>query len=208
MGALSMDGFDLKSLLSPENITHWLETYKGWGWWPGVALSFVETLIPIIPLAAVAVANAAAYGIWKGAMLSEIGAVIGAVLIYAVAKKYGDRFGDWIKKKLPKSKKMFKKLKNKGFMPVFFLSCFPFTPSLLLNMAAGITKIPFWKFLAAVVLGKAVLIGIFSFIGHNLQDWLGQPGKLAMIAGGLVVIWLIGRFIDKKNEGSESGQSS
>ena len=178
-----MDG--LHNLLSQENITHWLETYKGWGWWPGIALPFAESLLPVLPLVAIIIANAAAYGIWKGFLLSEIGAVLGSILVYLVARKFGDRLGDWIKRKFPKSKKMFKKLENKGFMSVFLLSCFPFTPSVLLNMAAGITQMPFFKFVAAVVLGKAVLIGVFSYVGHHLQNLLHRPWMLALVAVGL-----------------------
>lgn len=179
-----------------EEIIKLLERYSELGPLPGILLPFLEALLPILPLVVFVVANASAYGMWLGFLYSWIGVCLGSLLVFMLARKLGYRYGDRIRQRFPKSEKFFGWVENKGFTPIFLLACFPFSPSALVNIASGISKIPLHTFMTAVLLGKGVMIFTLSFLGHDLQAMADQPWRIVMSVALLFLMWLGGRKLE------------
>lgn len=173
-----------------EEIELLLHRYSQFGPLPGIALPFLEALLPVLPLVVFIVANAAAYGMWLGFLYSWIGVTLGALLVFSVARRLGNRYGDRIRARFPKSKKFFEYIERKGFTPIFLLACFPFSPSVIVNIASGMSRIPFHTFLTAMGLGKAVMIFILSFLGHDLQAMADQPWRIVFAVSIVFLMWL------------------
>jgi len=181
-----------------EDIKQWLDRYSQFGPLPGILLPFLEALLPILPLVVFVVANAAAYGMWLGFLYSWIGVTLGALLVFTLARRFGKRYGAQIRTKFPKSEKFFGYVERKGFTPIFLLACFPFSPSVIVNVASGMSRIPFHTFLIAMGLGKAVMTFILSFLGHDLQAMVDNPWRIAMAIAVVFLLWLGGRKLENR----------
>jgi len=179
-----------------EEIKELLHRYSQFGPLPGILLPFLEALLPVLPLVVFVVANAAAYGMWLGFLYSWIGVTLGALLVFSLARRFGNRYGARIRARFPKSEKFFAFIERKGFTPIFILACFPFSPSALVNIASGMSRIPFHTFMTAIGLGKAVMIFILSFLGHDLQAMADNPWRIVLAVSIIGLMWLGGRKLE------------
>ncbi|MBB6678663.1 TVP38/TMEM64 family protein [Cohnella lubricantis] len=184
--------------LTLDDIQHFLDRYSALGPLPGIILPLLEAFLPFLPLVVFVVANANAYGLWLGFLLSWIGAFIGAALVFMLARRFGSRWSDRIRKRMPKMDRFFDWIERKGFTPIFVLSCFPFAPSALVNIASGMSKIPLHTFLIAIVLGKAVMIFTLSFLGHDLRALVEHPWRLIVAGVVLVALWFAGKKLESR----------
>ncbi|WP_078381506.1 TVP38/TMEM64 family protein [Sutcliffiella halmapala] len=186
----------LKELLTLENLLEILEEYKSFGPIPGFLLVVLEAFLPFLPLIVIVMANAAAFGLWVGFLISWTGAVVGAVIVYICVtklKKYR-----WVQKLLKKEKvrKMMSWIERHGFGPIFFLLCFPFTPSFLINVVSGLSKIKFYQFFLALIAGKMVMIFTISYIGYDLISFIRAPIKTITALTIMFVLWYIGKKVE------------
>lgn len=184
--------------LTLDDIERFLNRFSSLGPLPGIALPLLESLLPFLPLVVFVVANATAYGLWYGFFLSWIGVCAGALIVFSLARRYGGRWGDRIRKRMPKMDRFFSWIEHKGFTPIFVLSCFPFAPSALVNIASGMSKIPLRTFLIAIALGKAVMIFTLSFLGHDLRALVEHPWRLILAGLILVVLWFAGKKLESR----------
>jgi len=184
--------------LTLEDIQSFLERYSALGPLPGILLPFLEALLPFLPLVVFVVANATAYGLWFGFLLSWLGASAGALLVFLLARRLGGRLGDRIRRRTAKSERFFSWIERRGFTPIFVLSCFPFSPSALVNIASGLSKIPLHTFLIAIVLGKGVMVFTLSFLGHDLRALAQHPSRLVLALLLLLVLWLVGKKLESR----------
>ena len=83
-----------------------------------------------------------------------------------------------------------------GFGMIFLLLCFPFTPSSLINVVAGLSKINVLTFSLAVILGKMVMISVVAFVGHDIVSLVRQPEQLVVLLVAMAVLWMIGKYIE------------
>lgn len=184
--------------LTLDDIQGFLDRYSDLGPLPGILLPLLESLLPFLPLVVFVVANASAYGMWLGFLLSWVGACSGAMLVFLLARRFGSRFGERIRGRMPKTDRFFSWIERKGFTPIFILSCFPFSPSALVNIASGMSKIPLHTFFIAIALGKAVMIFTLSFLGHDLRALVDHPWRLAAAGLILIVLWLSGKKLEAR----------
>lgn len=184
--------------LDMKQVESLLEQYSNLGPLPGILLPLVEAFLPFLPLIVFVMANAAAYGLWLGFLYSWIGVCAGSCIVFWLARKFGGRFGMYIQKRMPSSQRFFHWMEEKGFTPLFILYCFPFTPSSLINIAAGISTVPFRTFVIAVMSGKAVVIFLMAFIGHDWQGFIHQPWRIAVAILALVLLWFGGKKLESR----------
>lgn len=184
--------------LSLEDIRVLLDRYSDWGPLPGILFPMLEALLPFLPLVVFVVANANAYGMWPGFLYSWIGVILGASTVFWLVRRLGGRAGNWLRRRYPQTEKFFAWVERKGFTPVFLLSCFPFTPSIVVNIASGLSNMAFRTFFTAILLGKAVMIFAMSFLGHDLEALLRKPWRLALAAAVLAAFWLVGKKLEAR----------
>lgn len=95
---------------------------------------------------------------------------------------------------------MFGWIHDKGFMPIFILLTFPFTPSILVCGLAAIADVEKMEYIWATILGKMIMVLSLSFIGYNLKSFFQQPGKSILLISGTMLISLIGRWAISRHE--------
>ncbi|WP_163537111.1 TVP38/TMEM64 family protein [Gracilibacillus sp. YIM 98692] len=175
-----------------------LKSYESLGPIPGFFLPFLEAFLPFLPLVVFVMTNAAAYGLLEGFFLSWTGASAGAVLVFIIVRRFKDiRLFKWIRKNKQVSKVM-NWLERHGFGPLFLLLCFPFSPSAIINLVAGLSAVSLYQFVLAVLLGKAVMIFTVAYIGNSIVSFAQNPVKTIVVGVCILIFWVIGKFIEKR----------
>lgn len=175
-----------------------LDQYESFGPLPGILLPFIEAFLPFLPLFAFVFANAAAYGLLFGFLYSWLGASAGAVLVFLVIRKLGDKRIFKIIRENKQVKKVTTWLERHGFGPLFLLMCFPFSPSAVINVVAGLSKISTQQFILATLLGKSVMIFSIAYIGSSIFEFAKNPVKTIIVGVGIVLFWIIGKYMEQR----------
>ena len=188
----------MKEWLTLENLLEVLNEYKSFGPIPGFLLVVLEAFLPFLPLIVIVMANAAAFGLWYGFIISWTGTVVGASIVFFLVKKLKNR--EWVVKFLQKEKikRMMNWIEKHGFGPIFLLFCFPFTPSFLINIVAGLSRMKYYTFFLALVAGKMVMIFTISYIGYDIVSFIREPIKTAITLTIMFVLWYVGKLIEKR----------
>lgn len=197
-----MDTTFFENTFTIENVRDILQNYRSFGPFLGILLPLLESFLPVLPLILFVAANAAVYGPFLGFLFSWIGTCLGAIIVFWFFRSFAKRR---LKRWLEKSSKVQHTLnwiEKHGFGPLFLLLCFPFTPSSLVNVAAGVSELRFRSFFMAVMLGKMIMVAMISYIGH---DWIGliqEPLKVLGIAIVVVILWIGGKWMEVRLEKS------
>lgn len=183
-----------------EYIMQLLNNYENLGPIPGILLPFIEAFLPFLPLVVFVFANAAAYGLLEGFLLSWAGSSLGAILVFFIIRRLGDKKVFRSIRKNRQVQKVTAWLERHGFGPLFLLMCFPFSPSAVINVVAGLSKISLQQFILAVILGKSVMIFSLAYIGSSILEFAKHPMKTVIVGIGIVLFWGIGKLIEKHLE--------
>ncbi len=187
-----------------ENLMELIHDYRSFGPVPGILLPFIEAFLPFLPLIVFITANANAFGLGLGFLFSWIGASSGALLVFSLVRKYGQkRFLSFLTN-YKQVKKLVGWVDRRGFGLLFLLICFPFTPSALVNIVAGLSKISFYQYALSVLTGKMVMIFSVSYIGHDLPSLIQNPKKTIVLLVIIFLLWATGKrleaYIDSRVE--------
>ncbi|PLR97694.1 TVP38/TMEM64 family protein [Bacillus sp. T33-2] len=193
-----MDLEFIKEWFTLENIMDLINEYRSFGPLPGILLPMLEAFMPFLPLFLFVMANASAFGLWLGFLFSWIGACTGALLVFLLFRKYGQRRILRFLQKHSKVRSGMNWVERHGFGPLFLLMCFPFTPSALVNMVAGLSKISIQQYMLAVLAGKLVMIFTISFVGYDIRSLLTQPARTAIVIVVIFILWYAGKRIEQR----------
>lgn len=197
----------LKDWVTLENIMKLIQEYRSFGPIPGIILPMLEAFLPFLPLFLFVMANVNAFGLWLGFLFSWLGACVGALIVFWIVRKYGRKRALRFLTKHQQVQKLMQWVERRGFGPLFILLCFPFTPSAIVNIVAGLSKISKKQYMLAVMSGKFVMIFIVSFIGHDIYSLLTQPFRTAIVGVVIFILWYVGKRVEVKiNAGAEKEQ--
>lgn len=180
-----------------EYIRQLLDDYERLGPIPGILLPFIEAFLPFLPLVVFVFANAAAYGLLKGFLYSWIGSSLGSILVFLIIRRLGNKR---IFRKIRKNKQVIKVttwVERHGFGPLFLLLCFPFSPSSVINVVAGLSRVSTQQFVLAVLLGKSVMIFSLAYVGSSIFEFAKNPIRTIVVGICIVLFWVVGKFIEK-----------
>ena len=187
----------MNDFFTVENIENLAAHYRTLGPLIGILLPFIEAFLPFLPLVVIVVANASSYGLWIGFLLSWIGTVLGSYVVFLLARRFGKhpRLKVFIEKE--KVQKLIKWVDMRGLSPLFILLCFPFTPSVLVNIVAGLSNIKKKYYLIVLMAGKFIMIASMSVLGYDLKALITDPVKLIIAGVGIFLLWIVGKGIEK-----------
>jgi len=184
--------------LDPDKIIELAQHYKSLGPLLGLLLPFIESFLPFLPLFAFVMANAGAYGLWYGFLLSWAGTVVGSYAVFLLIRKYGrNRFLKFLTKNA-RIQKLIKWVERNGFGPLFLFLCFPFTPSALVNLVAGMSDMKKKNYLVTLMAGKFVMIFMISYIGYDIKALFTNPIRTAIVVAVIILLWLVGKYFERR----------
>jgi uncharacterized membrane protein YdjX (TVP38/TMEM64 family) len=193
-----MNWMDQLAKLDMHTILEWLDRYESLGPLPGILLPFTESFLPFLPLIVFVVANASAYGPLEGFLYSWIGAIGGSACMFWLSRWLGRKFNPYLHRRMPKIARALEWIEQRGFTPIFLLTCFPFTPSFLITLVSGISTIPFRRFLLAVMGGKAVMLFCLSVLGYDLNALVQEPWRMALALALIAAMWFAGKRLEAR----------
>lgn len=193
-----MDLETLKAWFTMEHIMDLIGEYRSFGPILGILLPFCEAFLPFLPLVLFVMANANAFGLGLGFFYSWIGASLGALSVFLLIRKFGQRRILSFLKKHPQVQKSMNWVDRHGFGPLFLLLCFPFTPSAVVNIVAGLSKVSIVQYMLAVLTGKAVMIFIMSFVGYDLKALVTNPIRTIIVLVIIFILWYVGKKVEKR----------
>ena len=179
-----------------DRIQQTLESYSQFGPLPGILLPFVESFLPFLPLFLIIAANANIYGLGFGFLFSWIGVTSGAICVFFICRLLGRNFKSRLMRRFPKSERFFSWIERKGFTPLFLLACFPLTPSVVITIIAGLSKVPFHTFLFATAMGKAVMIFVIALISFDIGNLVDEPWRIFVSITAVLVMWFGGKKLE------------
>lgn len=188
----------MTDIVSWENIYELTQSYRALGPIIGFLLPFLESFLPFLPLFAFVVANATAYGFWFGFLLSWAGTVAGSYAVFLIIRNFGQaRFMNFMTKH-KRVQRLIHWVERNGFGPLFLFICFPFTPSALVNLVAGLSNIRRHYYLMTLMAGKLVMVFIVTFVGHDVRALFTQPARTAIVVVVILLLYIIGKILEKR----------
>ncbi|TLD71182.1 VTT domain-containing protein [Phragmitibacter flavus] len=161
----------------------WLEGLGSWAWAGGMLLLMADLVLPI-PGTVVMSALGLVYGWFWGGVVSVVGSVLSGMLAYGVCRWWGHGAARWLagEEGLRRGEVFFKK-ESAGWL-VALSRWMPVLPEAVACLA-GLARMPWWRFLLAVVTGSVPLGFAFAAIGA-----LGvvEPGLALGLSAGLPVL--------------------
>lgn len=166
----------------------------------GIFLIILESIIPALPLGVFIAFNMAAFGGMLGFIISWISTCVGCVLSYLF---FSELFSKFLIKKASNKEKLNKTIKgitNINFSKLVLIIALPFTPAFLVNIACGLVKVNFKKFLLAILIGKISIVYFWGFVGKSLLQSITDIKTLIIVLILLLISYILSKIISKKLE--------
>lgn len=133
-----------------------------------------------------------AFGVWEGGALSWVGSLTSAILGFAMGHIVGAERLRRIDGELVQ--KLSRAVRKNGFMTSLVVRLVPTGPAILVNLAAGVSRMKFRHFVAGTALGIMPKIIIICLISQGLISSLSGSLMAIFFAGlaGLAILlsWL------------------
>lgn len=158
----------------------------------------IESIVPILPLFVFITINFLVFGNIIGFIISWIFTILGCLLSFTLFRK---KIKNWFDGKIENNEQFKKIMKMIGVIKMEQLAviiAIPFTPAFMINIAAGLSKIPAKKFIAALLIGKIFLVLFWGFVGTSLIQSLTHPIALLKVIILLIVAYLTSKIVSKK----------
>lgn len=180
-------------------INNMIQNLGAWGPIAGCLFIIIESIIPILPLFVFITLNFLAFGSILGFIISWICTCIGCSISFFLFRK---KIQTWWYKKLKGkgliSTDTMNKITSLKFEQLVTIIALPFTPAFLVNIACGLSKMTYKKFVVALLLGKAFCVYFWGFVGVGLLESIKNPKYLIKVGIMMLVAYLISKFVNKK----------
>lgn len=182
--------------MSLENTVAWLRATGSWAWAAGLGLLLIDLFLPILGTVVMS-ALGLVYGWFWGGLLSALGSVGAGLLAYGLSRKLGRRAVAWLAgaEGLAEGERLFGG--ETGGWLVAFSRWMPVLPEVVACLA-GISRMPFRRFLAALCAGSIPMGFVFAWIGETGNE---RPGLALILSAGLPpLIWGLFRLVYRAPE--------
>lgn len=180
----------LSKLRDVQALGDFLAAQAPWSHLVFFGLQLCSVIIAPIPSNLVAAAGGAVFGVWTGFLITMLSVTLGSCITFWLArtlcKDWADRL---VRRKLPPRYQELIHEKRDLFLFLAFL--FPFFPDDLLCIMAGLTDIPFPRFLRTVLLARPLGLLAASAFGGSLCSRFPFRIPMLLVCAGLFLLALI-----------------
>jgi uncharacterized membrane protein YdjX (TVP38/TMEM64 family) len=179
--------FEWSGDFSTAGLEDTIRSLGAWGVLASIALMIVHSFVPF-PAEFVALANGMVYGPLWGTVITWVGAMLGASIAFWLARRLGRPFVERMV-----SRNDWRVLDDwaavNGWQVVLISRFIPVIAFNLINYAAGLTGLSWWRFIWTTGVGILPLTTLMVVMGDNVES-LGWESWLALLIGG-AVLWLL-----------------
>lgn len=163
----------------------------------GMLIVIIESIIPVLPLGVFIAINTLVMGNLLGFIISWIGTLIGCSISYYIFR-YGFNKYIYGENKDIKSLKLIKMINKLKFSSLVLIAALPFTPAFSVNIAAGIAKLPYKKFILAMMISKVFIIYFWGYIGTTLIESIQDISVIIKIVVMLIIAYVVSTIVNRK----------
>ncbi|MDD6878876.1 MAG: VTT domain-containing protein [bacterium] len=160
----------------------------------GCFIVILESIIPALPLGVFIAFNIMAFGNVVGFIISWISTCFGCCLSFFVFRKF---FSKRIYKH-PKLVKINNTLKKISFTNLVLIIALPFSPAFLINIACGISKTSFKKYISAILLGKLSIVYFWGFISKSFLESITDIKTMCILVILLLISYIVSKIVNRK----------
>lgn len=163
----------------------------------GFLIIVLESILPFLPLAVFIAINKMVFGNILGFLLSWTGTIVGCIIAFTIFRKgLSQRLYSNVKR--DNYRKIIDRISNIKFTSLVIITALPFTPAFTVNIAAGLSKISYRKFIAAILVAKLAIVYFWGYIGTSFVDSVANPIILIRICLILLIVYVISKVVNKK----------
>ena len=177
-------GFSLSSV-SSSMVLNYVQSFGILAPVVAFVLFVIQAALPVFPYVILAGACGLLFGFKLGFFLSWSGALLGACLAYILSRRAG---ADWVEQKILSRRglAMYHFDPGLAFWGILLARIIPVFPTPLINIVAGIGRVPFWSFFLSSALGKIPTAVLYTGLGVSLQP--NQDIKSTAIIIALILL--------------------
>lgn len=165
----------------------------------GIVLILAESIIPILPLSVFITLNMITFGNAFGFIISWLATITGCTISFFVFRCFSDKLYKFLGKKDQKNIQLWlKSLSKISFTSLALIMAIPFTPAFFVNIASGLSKMKYKKFLVSLLIGKMIMVYFWGYIGTSLLESLTDVTVLIKIIVLLLVTYVLSKIVEKK----------
>lgn len=165
----------------------------------GVILILLESVIPILPLSVFITLNMMSFGNLFGFLISWVFTIVGCTMSFFLFRCFREKMYKFLKKRdLEKVECWLKKISKISLSSLTVILAIPFTPAFFVNIAAGLSKISYKKYLVSLIIGKMIMVYFWGYVGTSLLESLTDVTVLIKIIILLIVTYILSKIVDKK----------
>jgi uncharacterized membrane protein YdjX (TVP38/TMEM64 family) len=160
-------------------------------------LILFESIIPIMPLALFITINFLAFGNFIGFIISWVFTVLGCIMSFILFRKGVQGWFQKLTEDRVKLNNLMIKFNNISLTELTLIIAIPFTPAFLVNIAAGLSKMPKRKFIVALLIGKLSIVYFWGYIGTSLVESLKNPVVLIKLVIIMILTYVVSLIVKK-----------
>lgn len=167
----------------PEGVRR-LEAYGAWAWLLAIALIVSDLVLPV-PGTAVITGLGMIYGPWLGGLIGGVGSVLAGLTAYGGSRWLGARFATWLVGD-DDLRRLARFFERRGPLAIALSRWLPILPEALCCLA-GISRMRFGVFVAALVIGGLPMSFLFAWLGRSFEQ---QPLAGLVVSGCIpLLLW-------------------
>ncbi len=133
-----------------------------------VGIYLVQTALSLPGAAILTLAAGGIFGVITGTLLANLGATLGATLAFVLVRYL---FGETVRRKFGgRLERLNRELEHEGLHYLLFLRLVPLFPFFLINLAAGLTRLPLRTFFLGTLLGIVPGSFVYANAGASLAS--------------------------------------
>ena len=182
-----------------EALQDYILSYGTWAPVISAALMVLQALLAFLPSFILAFANGLAFGAFWGGVLSLTSAALAAAISFGIAHALGRAPVEAIigKGSLGAADKWFA---SYGAYAVLIMRLIPIVSFDAISYAAGLTRMGFWRFLAATTIGMTPATFVYSYLGQRAPQYI----DVFLIAFGIVIAGAVVVAVVRRRRGKRS----
>lgn len=163
----------------------------------GMFIIILESIIPILPLALFIAINTVVFGNVLGFIISWISTIMGCSLSFWIFRSGLSKILYHHLEKKDVGIQLMEKISTLDFTKLVLVLAIPFTPAFSINIGAGLSKMPYRKYLLALIISKLSIIYFWGFIGSTFIESMTDIGVLLKLGIILGITFLLSRIVIK-----------
>ena len=170
-----------------KRISNWVDQFGVWGPFFIIIFMILQMFLLVINVVALMVVSVLAYGPIWGSLVAVAGIAVASTIGYFIGFLLGENAVDKLIGGKTK-KKVIEKVQHYGFWAIIVARISPFLSNDAISFVAGLSRMPYFKFMGATLLGIFPLVVLIAFLGQDIQRlktgliWISVISIVAFIA--------------------------